>query len=497
MPTIPVLQEGTVKPVGLKPQYRSTETPAGAFGEGYAEAGQQIGRDLIGLSLVMQRQKEEADATRVNAAAAEYNQQAGLITDAAYQTRGKDAMGVVPKTMDTLSELAKTTSQGLSNDQQRDKLLPHLLNVNTGYHQALSRHASSEGEKLAMNSATARIESAYSRVSKNWTQPELIVGGIAEVEESILSQAKAQGWSKDATDAAMAEAKSGLYASILRTQDAQGAHGAFTKTFETVHGELTGKDLVEFSKVYEHTSDLIQQQANVATIMAMHPDDETSAITEARSTLQGKEEENAVSAIKIRFAERQSAKTESERVTLDKGWGAFVASGGSVDAIPRGVYADLLRDNPQAIQTMMNEQERIANRSPGPTQTDFKVFGDWMRLSIDAKIDPNNDPRIVLAGHVRQADMEYAMKEVEAILNTRAGVTRAGGKITGPSLDEQNIHGMVATSILENPAIFNSKNKTKSQEATGAFTKYVRDRTSSIINDTGKNPTREEGKSVV
>lgn len=506
MAQIPVIEVPTVKPQGLQPNYQSAATPEGAFGEGYVGAGQQIGRDLAAIGLILAKQREEADITRVNAAAASFNQAAGEITDAAYQTKGQGAIGITQKTTAALTELSKTTAQGLVNDDQRNRFIPHAVSTITGYHSALSRHEGDQTNQLASGTATARVASAYDSAARNWTQPQIVESSLAEVESTTASESDRRGYSEDEKNLALADARSGFYASILRSQTSQGANAAFIKTFEQVQGQLNAKDLSTFSGIYQTTADAAvvfktsDDIVNQYTIRDQHGrlvSQNLSAINVAANAAPSSIREDVVKQVQLQVAQTQAVQRDYESNVVQSAWESFVRGGGRVELIPMAQRAELQRVAGDVYLRMKEDQIRRASGAPEPF--DFAVYGQYESLLPADRLMKGNTAMDMLLGRVPDHVLKEKIDEETITRDQQLGLRTSGAEIRGPSLDTDTVKGMIATSILENDGVFYASGNSTSDTNTmkGQFARRVQEGVASFAKDNKRRPDRDETQKIV
>ncbi len=494
MPQIPVVAGRTVKPRGYDPGYQDSSVPPNAFGQETAEVIGRAGAALTVQSNAQQAAQERADYVRVNADLATFDSERQALTDAALQKNGKDAIGASADAYAAIEARAKELSAGLANDSQRDKFVPNAQRMATDARSAVLRHEAKQAEVLADQSAVARIANASNAAAK---YPEMISGALADADSAVASRAVANGWSDEITQAQQAEARSGVLSSVLGALDGAANHSEFLKFYVAHEGELTSKDREHWSKVYAQTDDLTKQQATVDGILKNNPNDQRAAIDAARATLSGKEEENAVQAIKVRFAERDEVRKDYERGVLDKAWEAFEAGGSRLSAVPRETLLQMRAFSGETEQQMKNIEEQDANRSSSPKRSDLALWGNWILQSPEWKRDPKNHPMTVLRGKVTDEDMRYALREVEDLNNFARGLSAAGKTPAGPSLDNETTQGMVDTAIRENAAFFYEGDKITSDEKVGGFEKYVRNEVDAFQAHEGRRPNRIEAQKII
>jgi len=81
--------------------------------------------------------------------------------------------------------------------------------------------------------------------------------------------------------------------------------------------ELTPKDKQDADDLVDQAQKASRAQSETGRILTAHPEDETSAIAEARKSLDGDIEDDVVRRIQARFGERRNAENESDRQVLE------------------------------------------------------------------------------------------------------------------------------------------------------------------------------------
>lgn len=451
-PQIPVVVGQSIKPQGLQPNYQSSATPEGAFGEGYAHAGQRTAVTLTSLSNQMRQQQEEADTTRVNAELADYNKQASLITDAAYQRQGKDAIGVTDSVVAQLEALGKERAKNLANDDQRNKFVPSVMNSITGDRTALSRHEGKERDNFADASDIALAASAAERAGKNWTQTgkgETVEVSFGQVETAIRSRAKRGGWSEEALNLALADGRSSVYAAMMREQTSRNANAAFIKTFEAHEGDLNEKDRLFFRKVYEETSDLAAVVSTTDSTWKAANGNLGVALESAATITDPKRRLDVEQRLRVIAADERAADLENERADIDLVKGYYLDNG-SLDGMDRAVYGRVHAKNPEVLQAIKDHREQKARVRAGESNgivQDQAAIGAWLRLLPAEQADPANDPFVVLRGKASEATIHRFQEKVSDILNQQRGVTDRGAAIKQPAVKNEAVNRRIDQAV--------------------------------------------------
>ena len=472
---IPTVDGRTVEPRPLRPQYQSSNVPADAFGAAYAEAGQTVARSFAGSAILQRKHQERADDARVNADLAQYDSDRMNLLGDAQLAKGRNAIGIAASTLAPLLERARELSANLANDQQRDKMIPRLQSMISATHSALMRYEQQEGDQLAKDSAVARITSANEAASKAPTQPEIIGGAIADARAAASSLVTAAGGSDVQMDVALADATSGVWASVLQSLDANGYHALFVKTFQEHEGELNAAHHTTFAAVYKNTSEKAEAYALADSITKDSGGDYGKQIV-AASEIKDPIARKAVESILDQNKNRQQAIVrEAQETDADAGWSVYYQKG-SPDAIPGVLYDRLLREQPLVLKAMRDDMEQKARVRAGEKFVrNDAIWGEWLY----ALPQDRPDPRVALSGMVGPEDMNYAMKQWADARQGVAGVTSSGQPVKKPGLSTARINELIRDAAV--PVLKGSKFKTEY----ALFHDWARYRVDEVIEEKG------------
>jgi len=497
MPQIPVVEGQSVQPERLRPNYTSSATPEGAFGETIADAGMRGAGALSGLGVAMNR----ANTTRVNVEVTNFDATLTNLWDEAQQRTGQKAVGVTADTMSQAVELAKETRKGLANDHQRELFGTEVMGKLAAQHAALLRYETGEAHKLGVDASIYRLAQEVANAGRMWTQLEVIANSLKGAETAVRSHPDFESWSPEHQATALSDANSSVYASMLRAQDNQGAHADFIKTFEAVQGQLNAKDLDEFSKAYKKTADEAAVYAAAAEIYKANSTFVHGRLV--RLSEQGAYDAANLAPVSIRkdviqevhrmVAEAKSADDHRRQNLNDTAWRLY-QSGGTA-AIPMSVRSQM---DGQALQGIKNAAEQDAyGPTWRPTVADDRVYYDWLALPELDKITPDNDPRTVLSGHVSTERMERAINDWRAIRDQSLGIKKnAGpaGKPKGTVVERGTIDSMIRDAA---PRGVLGGRKNVYATRFGRFHDYVRDRVADQEEETGVKATREDVQKII
>jgi len=503
VPQIPVVGGPTVESKPLPTPYRSSATPEGAFGETIADAGMRVGISLTVHSNALKRAQDVADATRVNAEEANFTSGLGLFLDEALKTKGQDAVGVTPKTMDLVDVFAKETTKQLANDNQRNLMVPKIQEWMSNARSSLSRHENGQMQQLSVDSANASIASASDLASKLWTQPEVLETSLKTVAASVNSIADAQGWSPEKRAQEVADKTSATYSSILATMDAQGAHAAFVKFYQDHEGELTASDREKFSKVYQKTSDEAQIYATADAIYKANSSfvngklvrlSEQAAYDSANQS-PPEIRKDVVQEVNRMVAEAKES-DNTRRVNLDRtAWQLFERGG--VKSIPMTIQTEMDGN----VLQQMKDHERV-QASAGPEPFDWDVYGRYEAQLPADRLKKGNTALDMLLGKVPRSVLKEKIDEETVARDYQAGLRTSGAEVKGPSLDTQGIAGVIAVAIQENADLFDSwssdpSDRTASNVLKGKFAAFVRAETAAFQTREKRNPDYTEAQAII
>jgi hypothetical protein len=262
MPQVPYSGTPNVAPQSNPIPRYSADTPLAAFGGAVAQATQGLGQAVEGAGkelfvratamqdLYNHSQAQEADA--------KYMEAAGRLHADYSALTGKNAVEAYPKYIQDLQDARKGIRDGLPNSMAQKLFDSQSLGTmgRTIFNGA--GHAAIENKKYAIGASDARIGAINNQAL---TQPEddrAFIDGVNKVEQEVRAQGALAGIGDEATEQAVAQAKSRLWSQRITGMAKQGPIQAGKWLEEAVkRGDLRGEDIAKVTNIVQQARNTV------------------------------------------------------------------------------------------------------------------------------------------------------------------------------------------------------------------------------------------------
>lgn len=213
--SIPYDPTPSVAPSAPATPYRSENVPAGAFGQGIAEATQHLGSvmqksgdELWQRAVAMQQLAQQSEA---NTAVANYQIELGKAHAGYQSTEGKNAVDGFPDYIESTEKLRTDIGAGLSSDYARKLYDSETRSTRGRSIFNAAGHAATENKRFALGASKARIDAAGSAALSEPTDESEFQSGLKTANDEVEQQAALQGWSPEQKEQARANETSKLW----------------------------------------------------------------------------------------------------------------------------------------------------------------------------------------------------------------------------------------------------------------------------------------------
>lgn len=215
MASIPYDPTPSVAPSAPPTPYRSENVPAGAFGQGIAEATQHLGAvmqksgdELWQRAIAMQQLSQQSEA---NTAVANYQIELGKAHANFQSTEGKNAVDQFPDYIESTEKLRTDIGAGLTSDYARKLFDAETRSTRGRSIFNAAGHAATENKRFALGASKARIDAAGSAALSEPTDESEFQSGLKTANDEVEQQAALQGWSPEQKEQARANETSKLW----------------------------------------------------------------------------------------------------------------------------------------------------------------------------------------------------------------------------------------------------------------------------------------------
>jgi len=341
----------------------------------------------------------------------------------AINKRGKDAEGVPKQLQSSFDEAAGGVMEGLSANQRR--AFQEVANGRRG--QVLdwaAKHATKERDSYEEGAYQADVKSFVDRAA---LFPDKAPAELALLGQRTIGYLRSKGRSTEEINAALRDnidkAHIGVVSSLLNANDDAGAQAYYDRNRASMSADVGAR----IGQEVKARATLLKAQANADTLTASGMP-QAEAIAETRKKFAGQDEEAAVSQLKTRYAEVETAKLQQARQVSNSAWSVLMEKG-SMSAIPAQTMAALRTQAPEEERQMrdwlQSKADQARARAKGTFEADDNLYIGLRRMAWE---EPAKFQAFVDGKGIERSAPKLADGQVNALLNVAQGMQRQDAK---------------------------------------------------------------------
>ena len=365
--------------------------------------------------------------------------------------RGTDAYGLSEDTKAWWGEAAKRHGEGLKTDLQRRAFGEQVARLRMssvsqmGAYEAAERHSSLE------SSAKAAVASSINMAAASPNDPVLLAEQQTAIQDRVAVLSDLNGWTPEETSAELARYTTQFHKGVIGAQVDTNPRAA--KAYYEAHkDEIDGAERAQIEKTLEIGNLKVRTQEIADKVM-----DQGKSLTESldfvRQNYEGEEEAAAVTEIKMRFNEREAAKTQMQRDAGEEAW-RILNETGDPNSVPARVQNAM---DPQAWATVKEHfQRRI--ETGADVENNYAEFDRQVAMAA-------NDPKAFLAQDFPTVLTNFDEKHRTVMENLRNETSaRVGGPPPRTATTTQMIDAkLAAIGMTERKEFAESRGRIKSE----------------------------------
>ena len=441
MPTVPTYDSFQVAP-GALPQARLTmpETPdvagqqAQQIGQGMQRVGGELGK--IALDMVQQANQVRINEAMNKAVAAKnhlvYDPNEGFIHlrgEAALTRPGNKSLDL--EYSEKLQKHFDDIEAGLGNQAQREAFRQSSGELMSQFKSALAEHVAREYSVYSYSVQEGTIQVARDQMALAWGDVELLGQSRNAIKAAVVEQGRLKGWSAQQVEAALVEALSPGHVAVIESATDAGKLDYAREYLKQVNAELTPSARLQVQKILDAGEFEARTQSLADSIYAKHKGDISAALSEARATLSGKEEDAVVARLKTYDAERSALRERAQKDAADLAW-QLIAQG---KRVPPSVFAAMDGRDAIAVRKVLNEGV--------PVKTDI---GKWLEFT-------NLPPAVLAAMTPQQLMRDYRPYFSDADLRNANNIIQAAKGLREGKPNHEGLQLMTTADLLKRTAI--------------------------------------------
>jgi hypothetical protein len=483
MPRVPTVDGPTVAASPLPDAFQRAPAAIGGPGQVQSAMVGEALRQATRVADAFQRQRDIDDEARVDGA---LNALAERDTDLSFGEAGftrlrgeaalKGANGRAPadEFTEALQQTAGQLEGELSNDRQKRLFALKANNQVAGFRRRALGHAGQQQDVYNDQQTQASIEIHQQRMALAWQDPDMLVESQQTIRETVAKAGAAAGSAPEVVAAATVRALSPGHASVLAAAIDEGQLDFAREYLKDASGEMLPAARLQVQKALNIGTEQAKAQTLAGDLWTKHGGDAAKALADARSALQGKEEDEVVQRLKVLDTERQAFTSRAEREAYDSAL-LRVEQG-------QGVPASLLAAMGDGHAAAIRARQRAMVKAAEAEAAGRPVKTDWVKY-LELRQQAQADPKQFSGVDLKQFVDRIAGPQLEQLMDIQTKV-RDPSKAPEVATSEQQIGAYTRQMDLKG-------------ERLGQFQSAAFDLFNEHLKSKGKEPTFDERQAIL
>lgn len=357
-----------------------------------AQFGEAVGRAGGALQSIMLDEQQRADQTRIadamNQAVAARLRLTHDQADGYTRLVGRNALerpdgkGLDEEYAGRLKGEIDAIDAGLGNDQQRRVFRQQAGQMLVQFSADVAQYRNRQHTAYQISTAEGTIATARDMASLESGNPEAVAQAQGAIKAAVYELGRLHGWSAQEVTAKTVEQLSPMHASVVASSVDGGRLDYARQYMDQVKAELTPQARQHLGKVIEAGDFEARTQGFADDLWSRFKGDVGAAMTEARKSLSGKDEDAVVQRLKTFDAERVALRERGQKDAADAAWRAY-ASGG-IGRVPASVMAAMDGRDLEALRRAAKADAEAAQQQR-EVKTDPAIY---YALSMGAAQEP-------------------------------------------------------------------------------------------------------------
>lgn len=335
-------------------------TDADMFGAVQGRNASEAGSKLTDYANRLIKAEDERASMEVENAIRDWSHETLQGQNGIYNKKGGNAIGATKGVVDGYKKFSADLLKGkIVSSATRQRIEQYIGERGDSMRREVSRYEVQQKRAYDAGLRKARIEGAMEDAALYYNDPKR----LAEAKQKILSthgaNASANGWSNEQKNEQIENDISKMHIQVMDRMLATNQGGAAQAYFEANKGEIDGGDIIAVEKAV--TQGALANTAQEATDAIMSAGmSQEDALKEARKNFKGKQRDEVVRRVKVRYAEKSSMDAAANKQLQQSGW-EKIAQGGTPDDLTAAELAAAGRQ----VESMWNMAANSRSRGKG------------------------------------------------------------------------------------------------------------------------------------
>lgn len=430
MPTVPRVEGPSVQQAGIPDAYQRAPAALGGADQARAQQINLAGNALASYAQAEQRQRDIDDQARVDGA---LNLLAERDTDLSFgeqgftklrgeaALKGESGRPPVDDFVESFDKTARELEGGLGNERQKRLFALRANDLGTTFRRRAVEHMGRQQDAYNDQQTQGAIDVYQQRMGLAWDDPETLVQSQDGIRAAVRKAGARSGAPAEAVDAAIVKALSPGHAAVL-AQAIDAGKLEFAKEYlKDAGAEMLPAARLQAAKALDIGAADAKAQGLAGDLWTKHQGNAAAALAEARSTLQGKEEDEVVQRLKVLDGEGEVIRTREAKAVGAAAWSAVMASG----RVPASMLASLREKAPEEERQIRDWLEAKSRRAKadaeGTTTTGFDTYYGLRRMAME-------EPAAFGSMDLRKVAPLLGKAQLESLVDIQGQISRGDAK---------------------------------------------------------------------
>tara|TARA_R110000851_G_scaffold5398_1_gene22361 strand:- start:3419 stop:5113 length:1695 start_codon:yes stop_codon:yes gene_type:complete len=385
MPKVPTATEmglGQQRQTGAGSAPKQNFSTSGdMFGSVQAGRASQVGTQLTEFAQKQVRAEDERASMEIEQQIRDWGFEATQGEGGVYTRRGGGAIGSTKSVQENYAKFSSDLLKGrVVSSAARQKIEAYIGQKGSAMEKEVGRYEMAQKRVYDDGLREARIKGSIEDAATYYNDPQKLAESESRIRSTMQRSADANGWSPEETAQQIESEVSSMHKNVIDRMLVQNMGGDASSYLERNRKEIDGRDIIAVERAVGAGVVSQNAQTGVDTIMNLDMT-EKDALSRVRSEYTGKERDEIVKRVKVRYGESASLSVAQTKKDQKAGWDK-ISKGGTPDDLSPAELAAAGRQ----VESMWTMAKNSKSRGKGFALTsDTGVVQDWMGKS-DAEI---------------------------------------------------------------------------------------------------------------
>lgn len=318
---------------------QSFRTSSEMFGSVQARNASDAGSDLTDYANSLIRAEDERASMEIEQEIRDWQFETTMGKNGVYRKRGGNAIGSTKNVQEGYKKFSSELLKGrVVSGKARQKIEMYIGERGQTLEKEVTRYEMQQKRAYDNGLREARIKGAIEDAALYYNDPAKLKEAEAKIRSTLGRSAADNGWSGEEKEQQIEAEVSRMHKNVIDRMLVQNQGNGARAYLEANRNEIDGGDIIGIEKSVKVGVVAEDGQRGTDEIMALDLP-ETEALAKARSQYSGKQRDEIVKRLKIRYGEAESIASSNNKQLLQSGWQKISQGGTPDDLTPQELNA--------------------------------------------------------------------------------------------------------------------------------------------------------------